>query len=502
MTRLLAGTTWRRRGWIALAAGILGFAPGIGSAAPTAYEIDTALSQLGPRPDKSPAQGKAQELLLGAMRQAGLRDVRAVPLPGEPGGKPGDPAKPPQTALEGVLPGATDQEIILSGHYDTVLQSPGADDDGSGCAVAIAAAADLARTPLRYTVRVVLFNGEEEGLLGSRAWVKALDATRRERIFADLNLEMLGWTGSPGPTLHALPVRSRTGREPRGARAAGPVVLPPGWLVHAVLRSGDAVGWPLSMADPHVPLLMQLVQRSVRVRFGADSDAFQAAGIPAVTLSDSSFLSLDPTYHKATDVAAGLDAHRMEQWTTAVAATVRRLDRLAGAPLSEDQYLVLNGSVWLRQPLWTVGAILWGALVFRGIPGRWRGVSAEERARQRRHYMPGYVFRLLLLVALFASPLFAILLFPAAALALLPPRRGGLRLLWIVLGLLPLGAYVFALIGGVFAGVVSLRGGFLASPLALFLVVATFVAYAVMLAIRTPPPASSAAVSSPGAPGS
>ena len=146
-----------RKGWIALVAGLLGLVPGVAAAAPAAYEIDAALSRLGPRPDGSPAQGKAQELLLEAMRQAGLHDVRAVPLPGTSG-------KPSQTALEGVLPGATDQEIILSGHYDTVAKSPGADDDGSGCAVAIAVAADLARMPLRHTVRVVLFNGEEKGL--------------------------------------------------------------------------------------------------------------------------------------------------------------------------------------------------------------------------------------------------------------------------------------------------------------------------------------------------
>jgi len=116
--------------------------------------------------------------------------------------------------------------------------------------------------------------------------------------------------------------------------------------------------------------------------------------------------------------------------------------------------------------------------------------------------MPGYYFRFLLFLALFAAPLFTILLFPAAALALVPPRRVWLRLLWGGLGLLPLGVYVFALIGGVFAGVVGLRGGLVANPLALLVVVAGFVAYVFMIAIKTPPPASSAAVSSPGAPGS
>jgi hypothetical protein len=494
------GKALRRGLWIALASSILGLVPGLGEAAgaaPSAYEVDAALSQLGPRPDGSPAQGRAVELLLAAMRRAGLRDVRAVSL------APSAPGKPGQTALEGVLSGATDREIVLSGHFDTVAKSPGADDDGSGCSVAIAAAADLARTPLGHTVRVVLFNGEEEGLLGSRAWVESLDAGRRDCILADLNLEMLGWAGSPGPTLHALAVRRRTGpAAPGRARPTGALVLPPGWLVHAVLRSGDAVGWPLAMADPRFPTLMQLVQRSVRVRFGADSDAFQARGIPAVTVSDSSFLSLDPTYHKAIDVAARLDPHRMEQWTAAVAATVRRLDRLAGPPIAEDQYLVLGGRVWLRRDILMIGFVLWVALVFRGIPGRWRGASAEERLRQRRRYMPGFVFRILLLFALFAAPVLSVLLLPAAVLALAPPRRIGLRLLWAVLGLLPLGVYLFALVDGVFAGVVSTRGGFTGGLPALLLITGTFAAYAVMIAVRTPPPESSAASSSPGAPGS
>lgn len=491
MRRRHGGKALRRGLWIALAPWMLGLAPGPGEAAeaaPSAYEVDAGLSQLGPRPDGSPAQARAVELLLDAMRRAGLRDVRAVRLAAAPG-------KPAQTALEAIVPGATDREIVLSGHFDTVAKSPGADDDGSGCSVAIAAAADLARTPLGHTVHVVLFNGEEEGLLGSRAWVDSLDAAHRDRILADLNLEMLGWAGSPGPTLHALPVRRRTGNEARGARSTGPLVLPPGWLVHAVLRSGDAVSWPLALADPRFPTLMQLVQRSVRVRFGADSDAFQARGIPAVTVSDSSFLSLDPTYHKATDVASRLDPHRLEQWTAAVVATVRRLDRLAGPPIAEDQYLVLGGRVWLRRDLLMIGFVLWVALVFRGIPGRWRGTSAEERLRQRRLYLPGFAFRILLLFALFAAPVLSVLLLPAAALALAPPRRRGLRLLWAGLGLLPLGVYLFALVDGVFAGVVSTRGGFPGGQASALLILATFVAYAVMLTVKTPPSASSAASS-------
>jgi hypothetical protein len=480
----------------AVACLLIGFAPGFSSglveAAPLAYDVVTELARLGPRPDGSPAQARAALLLQDALRRAGLRDVRETPFANA-------------SAIEGVLPGATDREIVLSGHYDTVAKSPGADDDGSGCAVAIAAAADLTRTPLSHTVRVVLFNGEEKGLLGSGAWAAALDPAHRERILADLNLEMLGWPGSPGPTLHALPVRLYTGKEKPGGRPTGERVLPPGWLVHALLRSGEAVGWPLQMADPQLSLLMQLVQRSARVNFGADSENLLAHGIPAVTLSDSSFLSLDPAYHRPADTAARLDPRRMEQWTTAVAATVRRLDRLAGPPVSEDQYLVVGGRVFLRRDILQIGFVLWAALVFRGIPGRWRGATAEERLRQRRRYLPGYFFRALLILALLAAPVHAVLLLPAAVLALVPPRRNVLRVLWIVLGLLPLILFELALVGGVFAGVVNPWGGLQVGWPSVLLILGAFLAYGLTISfngLNRPQPASSAASSSPGAPGS
>jgi hypothetical protein len=459
--------------------GGIGLAP-CWAAAPSAYDVVSGLAQLGPRPDGSPAQDRAALFLQDALRQAGLRDVRAVPAR----------SNPSLVALEGVLPGATDREIVLSGHYDTVPKSPGADDDGSGCAVAVAAAADLARTPLQHTVRVVLFDGEEKGLLGSRAWAESLDSGQRERILVDLNLEMLGWPGSPGPTLHALPVRRYTGREKPGDRPAGERVLPPGWLVHALLRSGEAVDWPLAMSDPQFPLLMQLVQRSARVRFASDAENLLARGIPAATLSDSSFLSLDPAYHKPADVAARLDPQRMEKWTTTVAATVRRLDRLAGPPVAEDQYLVLFRRVFLRRDLLQIGFVLWVALVFRGIPGRWRGATAEQRLGQRRRYLPGFIFRALLILALFAAPVFAVLLFPAALLALFPPRSTAQRVLWIALGLLPPLIYGGALIGGVLAGVISSRGGLQIGGPSLLLLLGAFVAYGVTIALHRPPDAA------------
>jgi hypothetical protein len=462
--------TSSRSGWVAAALiSLFLAAPSLAGSAPDARELASGLAGLGPRVEPA-VRGQAVAYLLDALRRAGLAQVQAVPARG--GGL---------VNVTGVVPGATAEEIVLSAHYDSVPRSPGAGDDGSGCGVAIAAAADLHRTPLRHTVRVVLFDGEEAGLRGSEAWLRDWPQDPRpeagRRILADLNLEMLGWAGSAGPVIHIFPARTASRPGERGER-----IMPPGWLVHAVQRSGAAVGWPYAVADNRYPLLAQLLLRSVDVRFGADSGSFLRHGIPAVTLSDSGLLDLDPAYHRPADVAARLDANRLERWTEATSAAVRRLDALAGRPLFEDQYLDVFGRVWLRRDLIWIGFLFWALLVLRGRPGRWRGASAEERQRQMRTYLPGFLFRALLLPAIFLAPVFAVLLWPAALLSLAPPRTPGWRAVWIVLGCLPLLILLAAVGVAMSRGLVRTEHGFQGGVAAAVLIPAALVAYVVSVA--------------------
>jgi hypothetical protein len=426
---------------------------------PPAREVAAGLAALGPR-SGGEARRRAAGLLVESLRRAGLQEVRAVTVSGPVQGKVA------LVNVEGVLPGKAADEIVLSAHYDSVSRSPGAIDDASGCGVAVAAVADLRRTPLRHTVRVVFFDGEETGSGGSEGWVRVLGPERERRILANLNLEMLGSKESAGPVIHSFPASTAAGR-----------ALAPGWLVHAVLRSGEAVGWPFAVVDHRFPLMGQLIVRSVEIRYGSDSESFLERGIPSVTLSDSSLLSLDPAYHRPEDTAGRLDAGRLDRWTQAVAAAVRRLDALAGRPIPEDQYLVLAGRVWLRRDLIWVGFLLWALLVFRGLPGRWRGASTAEQGRQMRAYLPGLVFRALLLASVFLAPVFAVLLFPAAVLALVPPRPVWARAVWIVLGVFPLASFLAVLGIAVSKGAASLAGGFQGGALAAVLILAALTAY-------------------------
>jgi hypothetical protein len=68
-----------------------------------------------------------------------------------------------------------DEVVMLGGHYDSWHMGTGATDNASGTATMMEAVRILKATglKLRRTVRIGLWSGEEQGLLGSRAYVKA-----------------------------------------------------------------------------------------------------------------------------------------------------------------------------------------------------------------------------------------------------------------------------------------------------------------------------------------
>ena len=99
--------------------------------------------------------------------------------------------------IEAILPGEKNDSIIVCAHYDSVPSSPGADDNGSGTSAVLAIAKALSnfKVKLTYTIRFVLFSGEEEGLLGSFSY--ATNAVENNMpIIAVLNTDMIGYTKS------------------------------------------------------------------------------------------------------------------------------------------------------------------------------------------------------------------------------------------------------------------------------------------------------------------
>ncbi len=76
--------------------------------------------------------------------------------------------------IPGTDPALRDEVVILGAHFDSVAAATGATDNATGSA-AIMEAARILRTlgvKPRRTIRVALWGGEEQGLLGSRAYVR------------------------------------------------------------------------------------------------------------------------------------------------------------------------------------------------------------------------------------------------------------------------------------------------------------------------------------------
>lgn len=82
---------------------------------------------------------------------------------------------PPMFNVVGELRGTQwpEETVIIGGHFDSWHAATGATDNGGACCIALEALRLLKATkaPLKRTIRVCLWTGEEQGLFGSRLYV-------------------------------------------------------------------------------------------------------------------------------------------------------------------------------------------------------------------------------------------------------------------------------------------------------------------------------------------
>lgn len=87
--------------------------------------------------------------------------------------------------------------VMIGAHLDTVAGSPGMNDDASGVAALLAIAEAMRDLPPpERTIRLAIWDAEEGGPFGSRAYVESLSVEERDRIVAYLNLDLIG---APNP---------------------------------------------------------------------------------------------------------------------------------------------------------------------------------------------------------------------------------------------------------------------------------------------------------------
>ena len=87
-----------------------------------------------------------------------------------------------------VKKGESEKTIVVGAHYDSA-GTHGVDDNGSGIAVALENALLMADTQTHYTICYIFFGSEENGMCGSREYVKTLSEKERENIILMINID-------------------------------------------------------------------------------------------------------------------------------------------------------------------------------------------------------------------------------------------------------------------------------------------------------------------------
>ena len=178
----------------------------------------------------------------------------------------------------GEIPGSdkADEVIMLGGHLDSWHAATGATDNAIGCAIMMEAARILKKLGLkpRRTIRVALWSGEEEGLLGSTAYVK--------QHFGSFEAQKPGYEKFGG----YFNIDSGTGRV-RGASVFGPPDAAA--IMRDILAPFKADG------------VVGAIQARTRVLGGSDHTSFNQAGLPGIGMGQDPIEYQSNTWHTNLD---------------------------------------------------------------------------------------------------------------------------------------------------------------------------------------------------------
>jgi hypothetical protein len=200
------------------------------------------------------------------------------------------------------IPGTdkADEIVMLGGHLDSWHSATGATDNAIGCSVmmeAVRIISTIGARP-RRTIRIGLWSGEEQGLLGSRAYVRQHFGTFEDqkpeysKLSAYINMD------------------SGTGRV-RGLTAFGPAAA------GDVLRQATA-----SFKD--LGLLGAATTRS-RAAGGTDSTNFNAAGLPGINTLLDPIQYQTHTWHTNLDTYERIVEDDVKKAAMVIAGTVYHL---------------------------------------------------------------------------------------------------------------------------------------------------------------------------------
>ncbi|MCK4429262.1 MAG: M20/M25/M40 family metallo-hydrolase [Candidatus Aenigmarchaeota archaeon] len=205
------------------------------------------------------------------------------------------------------LSGDSAKIVYITAHSDYAAGT-GAEDNGSGIAVALAAYDCLKNEDIPFTLKIAIFDNEEVFSIGSQYYVNARSEEEKENILGVINLDCVG-SGKdlvlPKATLNVVDLgKSITYADPD--------------LHKCLVESAEDLGYTPITASFDT--------------FYTDHDAFCRAGIPAATISTAEILS-DSNYnpeftspvHSPNDIRSALKDEYLNRTLAVVLKTVEKI---------------------------------------------------------------------------------------------------------------------------------------------------------------------------------
>jgi acetylornithine deacetylase/succinyl-diaminopimelate desuccinylase-like protein len=227
-----------------------------------------------------------------------------------------------------------ERTIVVGAHFDTVRDSPGADDNASGVAALLELAQVLGPANIRHDVLLAALDMEEIGFFGALALAERL--RKSPRPATALILESIGYT-APSQRLPAgvgIVYHRQAARIARRGTADWTLVVHRSDSTTVARAFAEALihlagpGAAVLARDPlDLPLVGNLIARRIpwAVDFArSDHVPLWQAGIPAIQVTDTANFR-NPNYHQPTDVPQTLDYAYTGRVAAATALVVRQL---------------------------------------------------------------------------------------------------------------------------------------------------------------------------------
>ncbi|KAA1242139.1 M28 family peptidase [Aquimarina sp. RZ0] len=237
------------------------------------------------------------------------------------------------TNMQNILgrkPGTKDEDItyIIDGHFDGVLGSPAADDNGSAVAGMLVAMRILSQYSFEHSIRFIGFDAEELGLIGSQNYV--LNGIKPfENVQGVFNFEMIGFYSDEPNSQQTIPgfeilfpeaIQEMEDDDYRGNFIFGIGNTASNPLLSSYVSASKKYVPELRLITLSLPGAGEIAPDLRR----SDHASFWDGGIPALFIVDGGDFR-NPNYHAPGDDISTLNFEFMKNVVKATLATVAEL---------------------------------------------------------------------------------------------------------------------------------------------------------------------------------